>query len=89
MAIGWKNFNSGQSDAEWVLYVDGKEAGRKTGMQLDISWNTTDLPLRFNHYGYAGKIDEVAVFNKMLSPEEARYLHSPKRALNILLKKGP
>lgn len=89
VAIGWKNFNSGQSDAEWVLYVDGKEAGRKTGMQLDISWNTTDLPLRFNHYGYAGKIDEVAVFNKMLSPEEARYLHSPKRALNILLKKGP
>ena len=89
VAIAWKNFNSGQPDAEWALYVDGKEAGRKTGMRLDVSWNTTDLPFRFNHYGYAGKVDEIAVFNKMLSPDEARYLHSPKRPLNVLLKKGP
>ncbi len=89
VAIGWKNFNSGQSNAEWALYVDGTEVGRKTGMRLDISWNTADLPFRFNHYGYAGKIDEIAVFKKMLTADEAKYLHQPKRPLNALLKKGP
>lgn len=89
VAIGWKNFNSGQPNAEWALFVDGKEAGRKSGLQLDITWDTTDLPFRFNHYGYVGKIDEIAVFKKMLTPDEARYLHSPKRPLNVLLKKGP
>lgn len=89
IAIGWKNFNSGAPDAEWVLYLDGKEVGRKTGLKLDITWDTDDLPFRFNHYGYEGNLDEIAVFKKMLTPAEASYLSAPIKPLNVLLKKGP
>ena len=46
-----------------------------------------DQVVRLNHYKYTGKIDEIAIFDKMLMPEEAQYLYNPRLPLNTLLKK--
>ncbi len=87
IVITWKNFNSGAADAEWALFVDGVEKGRKSGLRQDITWNMADQVVRLNHYKYTGKIDEIAIFDKMLMPEEAQYLYNPRLPLNTLLKK--
>ena len=89
IVITWSNFNSGKANAEWALFVDGVEQGRKKGLRQDITWNMEDQIIRFSHYKYTGKIDEIAIFDKMLTPNEAKYLHKPKRPLNELLKKKP
>jgi hypothetical protein len=83
----WSNFNSGSADAEWAFFVDGTEKGRKKGLRQDVSWDLDNLVIRFNHTGYVGKVDEIAIFDKMLTPGEAKYLSKPKKPLNALLKK--
>ncbi|MDP6775461.1 MAG: hypothetical protein QGI83_01715 [Candidatus Latescibacteria bacterium] len=87
IAITWRNFNSGKANAEWALFVDGKEKGRKKGLRQDVTWNMETQVMRFNHYKYSGRIDDIAVFDVMLTPNEAKYLANPRKPLNALLKK--
>ena len=87
VVISWANFNSGKANGEWALYVDGKEKGRKRNLKQDLSWGPGSRNVRFNHYRYTGKIDEIAVFDIALDPADAEYLYKPKTSLNILLKK--
>ena len=88
IAITWTNFNSGKSDAEWALFIDGVEKGRKKGIRQDITWNMNEQVVRFNHdRKYVGKMDEIAIFDKMLTSGDTKYLSKPRRPLNVLLKK--
>jgi hypothetical protein len=89
IVISWDNFNSGKADAEWSLYIDGVEKGRKSGMLMDVTWNIDDVSARFNHYKFSGQIDEIAIFGRSLNAVDATYLHAPKKPLNVLLKKSP
>tara|TARA_A100001037_G_scaffold208075_1_gene186406 strand:- start:1523 stop:2368 length:846 start_codon:yes stop_codon:yes gene_type:complete len=89
VVITWENFNSGKMDAEWRLYIDGEEKGKKSNILMDMSWTINDIVARFNHYKYSGKIDEIAVFGTSLSLEDAKYLYKPIQPLNVILKKGP
>ena len=89
IVISWSNFNSGKADANWTLYVDGVEKGRKSGILMDLSWNIADVTARFNHYKYTGHVDEIAVFGIPVDAADAAYLHAPMKPLNILLKKSP
>lgn len=87
IVISCKNFNSGKPNSEWALYVDGVEKGRRKNLRQDLSWGPVAQSIRFNHYKYAGKIDEIAVFDIALGPADAKYLYKPHVALNNLLKK--
>lgn len=89
VVISWNNFNSGKADAEWTLYIDGVEKGSKTGRLMDMTWDISDVTVRFNHYKFTGQMDEIAIFNGPLTAAEAAYLHKPLKPLNVLLKKGP
>ena len=89
IVLTFSNFNSGRNDAEWALFVDGVEKGRKRGLRQDMAWNAADLTMRFNHYKYPGQIDEIAVFEKVLNAADAKYLTAPKKKLSELFyKKG-
>ena len=89
VALTWSNFNSGKADAEWALYVDGTKVGRKGPLRQNVSWDLETLVMRFNHFKYPGRIDEIAVFDKTLTPDEIKYLAAPKSPLNKLFyKKG-
>ena len=87
--ISWDNFNSGKANAEWSLYIDGAEKGKKSGVLMNVSWSISDVTARFNHYKFTGQLDEIAVFATSLNAKDAAYLHNPVRPLNVLLKKGP
>ncbi len=87
IAITWSNFNSGKADAEWVLYVDGNRAGHKGPLQQHVTWDIETLVMRFNHFKYPGEVDEIAVFDKVLTSDEVKYLTAPKRPLNKLFYK--
>lgn len=89
IVISWSNFNSGKQNAEWALYVDGKEVGRKKNLKMDLTWDMPNQVFRFNHYKFAGVVDELAVFKTSLEPADAAYLFKPRRPLNLLLKKKP
>ncbi len=87
VAITWSNFNSGNADAEWALYVDGELAGRKGPLPQRVTWDIENLVMRFNHFKYPGGVDEIAVFDKMLTADEVKYLTDPKHPLNKLFYK--
>ena len=87
IAIAWSNFNSGKADAEWALYVDGESVGRKGPLPQQVTWDIETLVMRFNHFKYPGGVDEIAVFDKALTPDEVKYLTDPKRPLNKLFYK--
>jgi hypothetical protein len=89
IVVTWSNINSGNADAEYALFVGGEEIGRKKNIKRDITWDMDNMAIRFNNYktAYAGKIDEIAIFNTMLDPADVIYLYKPKRPLNVLLKK--
>lgn len=89
VVITWDNFNSGKADAEWSLYIDGEQKGRKSGLLMDMTWDISEVAARFNHYKYTGNLDEIAVFGTALSAEDVKYLYKPLQPLNVLLKKGP
>ena len=87
LVITWRNFNSGKADAEWAFFVDGLEVGRRRNLRQDLTWDMETQVLRYNHWKSPGKIDEIAIFSKMLTPGDAKYLYKPRRRLNVLLKK--
>lgn len=87
IAITWSNFNSRKADAEWALFVDGVEVGRKGPLRQNMTWNISDIAFRFNHYRFPGHIDEIAVFDKKLTADEVAYLITPKKPLNELFYK--
>lgn len=87
VAITWSNFNSGNADAEWALYVDGELAGSKGPLPQQVTWDIENLVMRFNHFKYPGEVDEIAVFGKALTPGEVKYLTAPKRPLNKMFYK--
>ena len=89
ITITWTNFNSGKSDATWSLYIDGELKGKKGPSAQQLTWDIENTIMRFNHYKFPGKIDEIAIFSKALNKDEIKYLTAPKQPLNKLFyKKG-
>mgnify|MGYP004000777137 CR=1 FL=1 len=87
ITITWSNFNSGKADATWSLYIDGELKGQKGPISQKVTWNIDNQVIRFNHYKFPGKIDEIAIFSKALTPDEIKYLTAPKKPLNKLFNK--
>lgn len=87
VALTWTNFNSGKPDATWSLYIDGELKGQKGPIQQTVTWDIDDLVMRFNHYKFPGKIDEIAVFGTALTQEEIKYMLAPMQPLNKLFYK--
>jgi hypothetical protein len=80
------NWKSGQ----WHhVTIDGEWKGKKGPIAQQMTWNIDNTIMRFNHYKFAGKIDEIAIFSKALTNNEIKYLTAPQQPLNKLFyKKG-
>ena len=80
------NINSSKSDGWGRLYLDGKDQGAFENRLMPFNWEVGKSALTMG-LNYVGWMDDVAVFNRPLTAEEVRVLHTLPGGLKSLLKK--
>ncbi|MBL9136954.1 MAG: hypothetical protein JNK85_13870 [Verrucomicrobiales bacterium] len=79
----WQRFNTGSTDGVALLYLDGAQVGAIRDFTQTFTWNPTDLRLLLG-VGYIGWMDEVAVFNRTLTPHEVQVVRQLPRGIRSL-----
>lgn len=78
--------NAGGATATGELFLDGVSKGTDTGIQVDRSqWNTNfriGRPGAGTRY-FDGKVDDVRLYNRVLSAEEIRALAAPYAVIDL------
>lgn len=69
VAITFANLNTGHRDGTGKLYLNGKLAGSFTGFDARMLWNPEQSALSLGS-GWTGWLDDLAVFDRALSPLE-------------------
>lgn len=57
-----------------ALFIDGKPMGRISGWDLTFAWNPASVIVALG-WSYVGYIDDLALFDRVLTPEEVAWLH--------------
>lgn len=70
-----EHINGGPGTSAGALYLDGKLQGRIENHDLTFGWDPASLMLVLGA-SYVGYIDDVTVFNRVLSAEEVAKLHA-------------
>jgi hypothetical protein len=70
----WYSFNTPNIDGRAVLYLDAKPQGQLSGEQR-ISWSRERVVIMLG-INYVGRMDDLAVFDRELSPSEVEQLHT-------------
>ena len=81
--LTFANLNSGQPDGRGTLYLDGEPAGTAAGWTHTFHWDAAQSALTLG-LNYTGLIDDVAVFDRELTPAEARTVFSLPRGITAL-----
>jgi len=83
VVITWRNFDTGRPDAVSTLYIDGKPIGRIGERPIAMKWDIDRAGL-YTAVNYLGRLDELALFRRELTPEEVRRLHAEPSLLTPL-----
>lgn len=75
VAWTWEGFNVEGTGGTLRAYLDGAPAGTLTGRRQIYTWDPAEVLIAFG-VEYIGLMDELAIFNRALSPEEMRALHA-------------
>jgi hypothetical protein len=67
------NFNTGKKDGVAVLYLDGQPVGSVSPRVQTFTWNPAQA-IAVLGIGYTGLFDELAFFNRALTPAEVEQL---------------
>jgi len=85
--IGWKaddwhhvvltfeNLDTGKANARTALYIDGKLIGEVKDREIAMGWDIDKAGIYFS-INYIGLLDEFALFDRALTPEEVKALHA-------------
>ena len=65
------------------LYLNGQLQGRIEGWNLRFGWNPSSVALVLGA-AYVGRLDDLAVFNRVLSPAEVATLHALEGGVGTL-----
>jgi hypothetical protein len=73
--VAWtfERFNSGGTDGVLTCYIDGERAGALTGRTQTYTWEPRDVLIGLG-VQYNGLIDELAIFDRVLTADEIRTL---------------
>lgn len=85
IVLSWKNFDTGKPDAVSALYVDGKLIGEVKDRAIAMDWDMDQAGM-YVAVNYIGLLDEMALFNRALTAEEAAALHKAPGLLSALKK---
>jgi hypothetical protein len=75
VAWTWSGFNADGTGGVLRGYLDGKPAGTLTGRRQMYTWNPAEVLIALG-VEFNGLVDELAIFNRALSDEEIRTLHT-------------
>jgi lysophospholipase L1-like esterase len=85
VVLSWKNFDTGKPDAVSALYIDGRLIGEVKGRAIAMGWDV-DRAGVYIGVNYIGLLDELALFNRALTADEVKALHSKAGLLSLLKK---
>src|SRR5262249_43531716 len=86
VTVTWDGLNSSRSGRA-RLYLDGVERGATGVIRERFSWDATKALIRLGTGRYVGLVDDLAFFNRPLSPGEVGALHGLERGVAEL--RGP
>jgi hypothetical protein len=72
--------NAGKDVNAGSLYLDGKKQGEIKGFDLTFGWDPAAVMLVLGA-AYVGQIDDLAVFDRVLSDQEVTLLHGLKKGV--------
>lgn len=73
----WEHFNTGRPDGICSLYLDGIPAGAISAREQTFHWDLSQSVMMLG-LAYTGWMDDLAVFDRSLSPAEVVALHALK-----------
>ena len=71
----FENVNSGEKNGVGTLYLDGEFQGTFADREQTFHWDVEQSALTLG-LAYIGYLDDVAVFNRALTPEEVRHIYA-------------
>jgi hypothetical protein len=83
IAVTFENFNSGKKDGVARLYINGQPRGAITGWTHNYRWDPANARMKIG-LSYIGLIDDLAVFNRALTPAEVRRLYNAPQGVKGL-----
>ena len=88
IVLTWQNFDTGKPNALATLYIDGKRIGDVKDRAIAMDWalDKTGIYVAVN---YIGLLDELALFDRPLTPEEVTHLFKSPALLAPLKKSAP
>ena len=85
VAITWEGINdSKQGRAK--LYLNGEYKGSSSVIREPFSWDVAKTNIRLGTGNFVGIFDDIAAFNRALSPEEIRFVYELKQGVAELHK---
>lgn len=75
LVLAWQNLDTGKKDAESILYIDGKRIGAIGPRELSMDWDLDKTGI-YVAVNFIGLLDELALFDRALTAEEAALLHA-------------
>jgi hypothetical protein len=75
VVVTFANINSGAADGRGTLYLDGKKQGTFSGWNNTFNWDVSKSALTLG-LAYVGFLDDLAIFDRELTDEEVRAVHS-------------
>lgn len=74
LVMTWKNLDSGKADAKVALWIDGRRIGELRERNIAMKWDVEKAGIYFA-VGLIGRMDELAIFRRELTPDEISGLH--------------
>lgn len=87
VAFTWENYNTGQANGATRLYLDGQLRGELSPRIQTFTWDPEKCLIMLG-LAYTGWMDDLAIFDRALSPVEITYLNGLKGGVQQLHRVG-
>ena len=78
-----ENFNSSQPNGVATLYFNGQEAAVLSPREQTFTWILEEATIALG-VAYVGGLDELAIFDRALSPEEIKHVYQLEKGVSAL-----
>lgn len=78
-------FNTGKPDGEVRLYLNGQPSGSLGPRRQTLTWDQGETTIALG-LGYIGLLDELSIFNRVLTDAEIRILHALESGVSGLIR---